>query len=197
MTEDSSIAELGRIRRVADQSCSAHARLADRYARRATALDILVLTASAWIVSLAFVDPALATWLIPFKLPSTLWIGLMSVAAFVATLLQSRLDLKALADAHRRAADAHAEVKKAAKDAEIAGGGMEMLAAVQAKLALVSGVGVKIPEGEFIRQKGIHLRKVALSRYLDDHPFASPWMIQLRWWWRDNVASNTVHPPKE
>jgi hypothetical protein len=171
--------------------------LGDRYAGRATALDILVLAASAWIDSLAFVDPALAVWLTPFRLPSTLWIGLMSVAAFVATLLQSRLDLKALADAHRRAADAPAEVKKVAKDAEIAGGGMEMLAAVQAKLALVSGVGVKIPEGEFIRQKGIHLRKVALSRYLDDHPFASPWMIQLRWWWRDNVSSNPAGPPKE
>lgn len=197
MTNDNTIAELVRIRRVADQTCSAHARLSYRYAGRARALDILVLAASAWIVSLAFVDPALAVWLTPFKLPSTLWIGLMSVAAFVATLLQSRLDLKALADAHRRAADANAEVKKAAKEAEIGGGGRERLAVVEAKLALVEGVGVKIPENEFIRLKGAHLRKVALSRYLDEHPFASPFMIQLRWWWRDNVSSQLANAPKE
>ena len=197
MTDDNTIAELVRIRRVADQTCSAHARLSDRSAGRARALDILVLAASAWIVSLAFVDPELAAWLTPFKLPSTLWIGLMSVAAFVATLLQSRLDLKALADAHRRAADANAEVKKAAKEAELGGGGRERLAVVEAKLALVEGVGVKIPENQFIRLKSAHLRKVALSRYLDEHPFASPFMIQLRWWWRDNVSSQLANLPKD
>ena len=187
MTDEGPLSEIRRIKRVADQSCSAHSRLRDRFAGRATALDILVLAASAWILSLAFVDPSIALRITPFGLSSTLWIGLLSVATFVATLVQLKLDLRGRSDAHKRACEAQAELKRAAGEAEQqpdAGA----LAAIKAKQALASAVGVAIPEAEFLKQKQIHLRKVAISRYMDDRPFASIFLLTLRWWWRDNVG---------
>lgn len=187
MTANAALAEIRRIKRVADQSCSAHARLRDRYALQATLFDVLVLAASAWTLSLAFVDPALAPKLTPFQLASTLWIGLLSVAIFIVTLVQLKLDLKGKSDGHKRACEAQAELKRTAADAEERADD-DALASVKAKQTLASAVGISIPEREFLRQKQIHLVKVAISRHLDDHPHTSLTLLRLKWWWRDNFA---------
>ena len=191
MTANAALAEIRRVKRVADQSCSAHARLRDRFAFRATMLDVVVLAASAWTLSLAFVDPALAPKLTPFQLTSTLWIGLLSVATFVVTLVQLKLDLKGRSDSHKRACEAQAELKRAAADAEDRADD-ESLASVKAKQTLALAVGAPIPEAEFLRQKRIHLAKVALSRHLDEYPHASLTLLRLKWWWRDNFS-----PPRD
>lgn len=188
MSGEDAAGEIRRIKRVADQSCSAHARLRDRLSWQATALDILVLAASAWSLSLAFADQAIASRLTPFGLTATIWIGLLSTATFIATLVQLKLDLKGRSDAHKRAAEAQAELKRAATEAERQPDD-DTLATIKAKQALASAVGIPIPEGEFLKQKRIHLRKVAVSRYLDDRPFASIFLLQCQWWWRDNFAA--------
>ena len=57
---------------------------------------------------------------------------------------------------------------------------------MQAKVALAAGVGVSIPEDQFLRLKATHLRKVEISRLLDKRPFIFlPW-VHLQLWWRDN-----------
>jgi anaerobic glycerol-3-phosphate dehydrogenase len=47
---------------------------------------------------------------------------------------------------------------------------------------MAAGVGVSIPENEFLRQKAIHLRKVAISRLLDQRPFANLALVRLQLW---------------
>lgn len=188
MSEDPVTTRLKSIKRVADQTCSAHAELRDRYANLAFALDLLILSASAWTLTLAFADPAIAARLAPFRIPPTIWTGLMGVAIFLATLTQLKLDLKGRSDAHRRACDAQADVKKAAADAARREEDPDRLTEVEARLALASAIGVPVPEREFVRLKRKHLQKVALSRHLDAHPFASPTRLRWTWWWRDNFG---------
>jgi|GEM_PF-2562280 len=197
MSDAAALDELTRVRRVADQSCSAHARLRDRYKSLATVLDTVVLCASAWVTALALVDPAFALRLTPAGMPSTLWIGLLSIAVFVATLVQLRLDLKGKADAHRRAFEAQSEIKYAANDAEQHAGDADRLAAVYGKVALAAAVGVSIPEKEFLPQKALHLRKVEISKLLDKRPFASLALVRLRLWLRDNFGKVAAASDKD
>src|SRR3972149_4769502 len=80
--------ELERIRRVADQLCTAHASMRDRFKRRAFGLDLAVLLLSAWLTALAFVDPRFHQWLVPLQIDAQLWIGLIGVLTFCLTLVQ-------------------------------------------------------------------------------------------------------------
>lgn len=190
MTEPTT-SEIKRIKRVADQTCSAHARLRDVYAAWATIFDTVVLCAAAWTTALALCDPVFAARLTPLHWSPVFWIGLLSIATFIATLVQLKLDLRGKSDAHRRAFDAQTEIKHAANDAEQHPDDGERAAAVRAKVALAAGVGVSIPERQFLRQKAIHLRKVAISRILDDRPFASLPLLRTQLWWRDNFKRGT------
>jgi hypothetical protein len=196
MSEPSPLDDLRRIKRVADQSCTAHARLRDRYSGWATILDTVVLCASAWVTALALVDPTFAVRLTPPWFSPPLWIGLLSIAVFIATLMQLKLDLRGRSDAHRRAFEAQTEIKHAANEAEQHPDDESRRAAVLAKVALSAGVGVSIPEDQFLRLKADHLRKVEVSRRLDKEPFAwLPW-LRLQLWWRDNFRKMAPKVPE-
>lgn len=192
MTDEEISARLKNIKRVADQTCSAHSMLRDRYSAQAFGLDLIILSASAWTLALSFADPAIALKLTPFRVPPVIWTGLMGIAIFIATLAQLKLDLKGKSDGHRRACEAHADVKKAAGDASRREGDPDRLTEVEARLALATAVGVPIPEKEFVKLKRQHLQKVALSRHLDEQPFASPLRLKIAWWWRDNFRAPPV-----
>ena len=203
MTDDAITTRLRAIKRIADQSCSAHAHLRDRYAAQAFALDLVILSASAWTLTLSFADASIAARLTPFGMSSVIWTGLMGVAIFIATLGQLKLDLKGRSDAHKRACEAQAAVKKAASDAARLEGDADRLVDVEAQLSLATAVGVAIPEQHFVRLKRKHLQKVALSRHLDSQPFASPILVALAWWWRANIGKSKTpgtapapEPPK-
>ena len=191
MTDDAITNRLKAIKRIADQSCSAHARLRDRYAAQAFGLDLVILSASAWTLTLSFADARIATLLTPFGLSSVIWTGLMGVAIFIATLAQLKLDLKGRSDAHKRASESQAAVKKAAVDAARREGDPDRLVDVEVQLSLATAVCVAIPEREFVRLKRKHLQKVAVSRHLDNQPFASPTILAFAWWWRDNPGKRT------
>lgn len=188
--DDGARAELGRVRRVADMLCTAHAGLADDYTWRALVFDIALLVLSGWVASLAFVDPRISLFLVPPGLTPTIWIGLMGTAAFVLTLVQMRLDLRGRADAHRRAFDAYAEVKRDAGQILATGGQPDPTAVsrVLTHYGFAASLGVGIPEAEFLRRKQLHLLKVRVSRHLDEYPSASLPLLRIRMWWMDNVG---------
>jgi hypothetical protein len=181
--------ELNRVRRVSDMLCTGHAVLRDRFSRRALVLDIVILASLTWIVALAFVSPTVAARLTPLGWDSMIWLGTLSVGTFFLTLVQLKTDWKSKADAHKRTFGLYAEVKRAAG---------YLLASDQADDAayrrvltgydMASAVGVEIPESCFLLLKKRHKIKVALSKHLDEHPFASLLLFRLRMWQRDNRA---------
>jgi hypothetical protein len=175
-------AEVERIRRVSDQLCTAHAALRDRCKRRATVLDIAILLSSAWLTALAFVDPGLEKWLIPFGIDSKLWIGLFGVVVFFVTLIQFKMDWGGKAEAHARSFNMYAEVKREAgymlaSNSDIPAREFQRLAA---RYDMASDVGTGVPESAFLKLKRQHLMKVRVSKILDQHPGSSVLLTKLK-----------------
>jgi hypothetical protein len=179
--------ELGRIRGVSDMLCTGHAGLRDRYARMALALDLSVLALSTWLAALAFVAPSINVSLTPFGLDSQLWAGLLAVGVVFLSIVQLKTDWKGCSDAHRRALDCYAEVKREAGYL-LASGELDEQASrrVLARYDMASAVGVEMSERSFLTQKRRHKLKVALSKHLDAHPGASLFLTRVRFWIRDN-----------
>jgi hypothetical protein len=180
--------ELIRIRGVSDMLCTGHAHLRDRHARMALALDLSILALSTWLAALAFVAPSINLSLTPFGLDSQLWMGLLAVAVLFLSIVQLKTDWKGRSDAHRRALETYAEVKREAGYL-LANGELDESACrrVLARYDMASAVGVEIPERFFLAQKRRHKMKVALSKHLDTHPGASILLTRFRFWIRDNV----------
>jgi hypothetical protein len=178
--------ELGRMRQVADMLCSGHARLRDKFKRRATLLDLSILALATWLSALAFVAPRINVSLTPFGLDPQIWGGLLSVGALFLSIVQLKADWKGRSDAHGRSLDIYAEVKREAGYI-LAKGEIDprAFATVVERYNMASAAGIAMPEAEFLRQKKYHKIKVALSKYLDQHPGASILVLHLRLWWRD------------
>ena len=182
--------ELANIKRVSDQLCTSHAWLAGHNARWATVIDVGVLLSSAWVASLAFIDPALAASITPGDLKPTFWIGLMGLLAFGLTLIQTRLDLRGLADSHRRALDAYTQVKRGASRLLSEEGEPDETTfnEVLAKQDFASSLGIAVPERWFLPLKQKHLLKIATSRHLDTHPAANLLLLKLQLAARDSFG---------
>jgi hypothetical protein len=174
--------EVERMRRVADQLCTAHAALRDSFKRRALLLDVVILLMSAWLTALAFLDPRLSKWLIPFGIDSQLWMGLFGVIVFFLTLIQFKVDWGGRAEAHTRSFGMYAEVKREAgyllaSSADIPAREFQRLAA---RYDMASDVGVGVPEANFLQLKRRHLMKVRISKMLDKSPGASILLAKLK-----------------
>ena len=184
--------EIERIRRVADQLCTAHAALHDRYALQALLLDIVILVASAWLVAMAFVDSRFYKWLIPFGLDATLWIGLLAVVTFCLTLVQLRTDWKGRSEAHKRSFTMYSEVKREAgyllASSDVVA--LKDFQRLAARYDMASDVGTGVPESVFLKLKKRHKIKVEISRLLDTKPGASILLTRLKLFVRDNSLWN-------
>ena len=190
-TGDAMKDELSRICRVSDMLCTAHAALRDRYSKFAFALDLLTLGVSTWLVALAFVEPKLNVKLTPFGWDSQIWVGALGTGVFFLTLIQIKTDWKGRSDAHKRALDVYAEVKREAGYLLSADEyNRDACQRVFSRYDMAASVGVPIPESEFLRQKQRHLVKVALSKLLDDRPATSLMWLRVRLWWRDTFKAD-------
>lgn len=189
MSERDCRQEIDRIYRISDMLVTAHANLREKYARRALFLDMGVLTLSAWLTSVVFVEPRLGVKLTPFHFDPQVWIGIISVLTLVLSILQLRVDWKGLSDSHKRSFDLYAEVKNESRrllslNSDLT---LDLCRGVLTMYELAGNVGAQIPEGEFLKQKRNHLRKVEISRYLDEHPGASLTILRLRLLLRGNL----------
>jgi hypothetical protein len=180
--------ELERIRRVADQLCTAHASMRDRFRRRAFGLDLTVLLLSAWLTALAFVDPRFHQWLVPLQIDAQLWIGLIGVLTFCLTLIQLQMDWRRRSEAHGRSFSMYSEVKR---EAGYLLASSEVIAVrefqrVAVRYDMASDVGTGIPEHDFLRLKRRRKLKVKISKLLDTRPGASIALTKLQLILRDN-----------
>ena len=178
--------ELRSIARRADQQSSIHARLRDRYGLYAATLDYGTLAVSTYLVSLLFVEPTIGLKL-SFGVPTSLWVGCLSLASFFFSVVQFKSDWKNKTQAHRRSCAEYALVKGdcralLSKDRPVTGTEFQRL---RDKYELVAELGTHIPDRHFLSGKAHHLRKVFISRYLDRNPGAwVPW-VTIRLMFRD------------
>jgi len=187
-TDDTFREEIKRIRRVADMLMSAHAHQRDRFGRWAVILDLTILALSTWLTAVVFIEPRISLKLTPGHLDPEIWVGLLGIGTFFLSVVQLRVDWKGRSDAHRRALELYAEVKREcgyllASQEPLSRDNCQR---ALARYDLASEVGTAVPEAVFLAEKKKHLQKVAISRFLDEHPSASITLLRIRMWWRDN-----------
>ena len=179
--------ELQRIKRVSEQLVTAHSLLRDRYARRAFVIDITILGSTLWLTAMALVNPIIGVELTPTGLTKDLWLGILSVVAFFLSIVQIRVDWKGKENAHARACDAYASVKRETVNllAQEQFDGLEYKRILD-KYESAGTLSIPIPEAEFTKLKGKHKIKMEISNFLNEKPAASVWLLRMRLWCRDN-----------
>jgi hypothetical protein len=180
--------EVERIRRVADQLCTGHASMRDKFRRRAIGSELIILLLSAWLTALAFVDPRFHPWLVPLQLDAQLWIGLIGVLTFCLTLVQLQLNWRGRSEAHARSFGMYSEVKREAgyllASSEVIP--LREFQRLAARYDMASDIGTGIPERDFLKLKRRHKLKVKVSKLLDTRPGASIALTKLKLILRDN-----------
>ena len=174
-----------RMLRVADQACTAHAILRDKYRRLYVGLDCVTLLMLTWILMMVFVQPEIAVQLSPSFVNQTIWIGILSFLVFVLTFVQFVVDWRGCCQDHHQAVVA---LSAFVKEYRAKKNSVDMILLDKAALQyrLVSDTLIQIPENDFLRLKRKHLIKVEISRQLDTAPGTSIFLLSLRLWFRDN-----------
>jgi hypothetical protein len=174
--------ELEHIERISDMMVSMHSALRDQYAFRSAVIDCLLFIPAIILAAFAFVDLNTPLWL-HWGVDSTrIFIGCLSLVAFLFSLINFRVDWKAKSELHKRAAEVYSQMKLDSK---------KMLAVfdqssesnIRELLTRYSDLGsacIAIPENKFLTLKQKHKMKVLISRYLDRNPAYPLFILKIR-----------------
>jgi len=174
--------EISRQTRIIDMMISMHSILRDRFRRRALAVDLVVLVASACLLAVRFVDPAILQVLKVTPERARLVTGIVSVIVFLMSLVMLRVDWKERSSQHARAASALAGLKSRGRtlgltpNADYDVNAAEFL---QDCARTMAGL-IPIPESNFVRLKARHLQKRLLSEAIGANPGAPVFLVGLR-----------------
>ena len=156
-----------------------HSILRDSYSRRAIFLDLIIFISSIIIVALTFADLDILYRLSWSADHSRVTIGILAIVTFFASIVAWRVNWKAKADAHGRAASAYTEILFMLRkiDSET-----ERRQVEQATIQYdeTSKNAISVPDSKFLSLKSKHLAKIHLSRTLDRNPAAWLPLISLR-----------------
>lgn len=187
--------EIASLGRRADQTCTIHAFLRDRYTFRAQLLDYGLMASSTYLLGLSFVEPVVGVS-ISFGMDTRILIAILSLATFFLSIIQFKSDWKILAQAHADASSESAVVKSECRAVTkgTRAATVPELQRIRSRYDLIADTGAHIPESQFVKGKARHVRKVYLSKYLDSHPGALPWVVFLKLILRDNLGINFLKP---
>lgn len=189
MSENRINAEIASIERKSDQSCSVHARMRDQYAWRANMLDSVLMAAATYLVGLALVEPALGVTL-SFGFERTKLNAILTLITLFLTIVQFKNEWKARAQAHQKSAEGYANIKTECRALRAEGNPVTALdyQRIRHQYEAVTAIGTEIPDNKFLGGKAYHLRKVFVSRYLDEHPGAWVPLVKIKLFLRDNLG---------
>jgi hypothetical protein len=185
--------EVASLERKADQACTIHAGLRDKYERRANWLDYTLMAAATYLLALSFVEPTLGVSL-AFGWPTSIVVPVLSIVMFFLSIVQFKNPWKSKAQDHHTSFVEYANVKKECRmitSGTRPASGPE-LQRIRALYDAATEKGTDIPEKAFVQGKARHVRKVYISRYLDTHPGASVWLVALKLFLRDNLGLNLL-----
>ena len=174
--------ELERIRRVSDMLVSMHSILRDEYSRKSTVVDCSLFGSSIILVALVFVDPLLLGWLSLSATASRILLGVFALVTFFISLVIFRVDWKSRSELHKYAAEMYSNIKLESQEilATFESASDVDIQRLLIRYKYLGQICVAIPDSSFLRLKNKHKTKVAISKYLDDNPGASLWVLRLR-----------------
>jgi len=178
--------EIERQYRVVDQMLSIHSLLRDRYRRRALLLSCVLLAVAVILNACVFVDDATLTALGFRPTNAKVAIGLASIAVFLISIIELRVDWGGTANSHKSAAEILTVLKakyrqqfdSARKDDPAAN--QELTSDYARTLAELA----PIPEAVFTRLKRHHLKKKLLSERISHNPGAPIFLLKFKIWWQ-------------
>lgn len=174
--------ELERIRRVSDMLVSMHSILRDEYSRKSIVVDCSLFGSSIILVALVFVDPLLLGWLPLSATASRILLGVFALVIFFISLVIFRVDWKSRSELHKYAAEMYSNIKLESQEilATFESASDVDIQRLLIRYKYLGQICVAIPDSSFLRLKNKHKTKVAISKYLDDNPGASLWVLRLR-----------------
>ena len=184
--------EIERMFRVSDLMITAHSTLRDRYAFRARLADVMLLVGGVLVTAFTFVDPTVAKFILPSRVPAAVLIGLAGIAIFVVSLVQMKMDWNGRSALHGRAAESYLSIKHQLGRAmcwpkEGEGAAESTFASIRDRYEAIGVTTVSLPDRLFPRLKKNHRLKVEISKTLDVRPGTSIWLLRAKFWWRDNI----------
>jgi hypothetical protein len=171
--------ELKRMRNVADRMLTSHARLRDRYRRRASFLTLLIIALSIAAASLAFAAGNSTVSFLFIHARLSRWVAISSLLIFFLGMADLHFDWRLRALEHDQAAIRLAELKQRLRTPQIHGNTVVQDDGVVAEYERTMSVIPPIPESQFASLKAHHAYKVALSQAVDTHPGAPMWYLRL------------------
>jgi len=164
--------ELQRQFRVLDQMLSMHSTLTNRFSRMSLVLDISLLSCAVVFCATTFASEDLfaALSLTPHRIKVVL--GVISVLAFLASVISLRVDWKGRHASHKEASQKLTIILARYKELRSSSGEWpsEKSSELNQKYWAVMSNIPTIPDRSFAALKAKHLRKVEISRLLDSHP---------------------------
>ena len=183
MTSSELTGEFARKKRVADMLVTGHSILGERYRKVSVLFDIALMLISflillASLLELAapgFIKTLLGNWTVSA-------IPVFAALIFVLSIVEWRISWKQKAEAHFSSARTYSGLK--AEIAALLSAGFEegdlTAAVVEDRYDKLGQTCVQIPHHKFVKLKRSHLRKIALSKLLDNQPFASLIVLRVR-----------------
>lgn len=180
------IDELKRQHRVIDMMLTAHSALRDKNERRALSVDLFLLGSSVLLSITVFIDPEVLDSINLGPQTARIVIGVCSTLIFFLSLVGLRVDWKQKAAMHNKAAEELGRLKAACRTLIECDGQSdpERIRSQSRECAWTLNSLVKIPEGQFLRLKALHERKVKLSRMVSAYPGTPVFMLRFVLWLR-------------
>jgi hypothetical protein len=149
-----------------------HADLRDKAARRGRRLTVGILVASTISAVLAFSGTEENIRILMFEASSSVWLGVLGTAVFIASLIDLVLNHRGTADQHANAVGRLSELKLEYRSFSQASAEekLQKVGYLQQRYSEVMSTITPIPEAEFNRLKAKHLRKVEISKILSNFP---------------------------
>ena len=185
--------------RVLDQTTTAYSILRDRYSRRGTALNAVVLVGSIVVTVLAIAsNETLKVVGITDSDAARAWMGIAGILLMVASVLEIKYDWMGKSRLYGHAAETCGRLKGRYREA-IEGEDPSQhgrLEDVRREYLLTMTWLPRIPETQFLPLKARHRQKIAMSRFLDEHPYASTFVVGVIFKVRDTRTVLRAMRPK-
>lgn len=177
--------ELDRKARVVDQTLSMHCVLRDRYEFGAWLVDTTFVVLSGLVTILSVLDRELTIGmgLDPDRLRTV--VGISGALLLLASLVSLKTNFHRRQQEHRDAAKALGRLKSTARVLSASGASDDDIKAYLNLADATFDGTVPIPEAKFLKLKAVHRRKIRVSRFLDEHPSASPRLVAMRFFLTD------------
>ncbi len=189
-TPPNDLEKLEKIKDTADMMVSAHAFLKERYRLWSILSDVFLFSCTVLLCVVAFADQSLLVRFLGSDF--NIYVGIFAIVAFVYSFVASNLDWKVKAERHKSAFEKYLELKFECADILQRANKGENVAIERfmEKYQTSTPMIMSVPEKYFLRCKKHHKRKVAISKYLDQHPGTSICLFKLKLWFSDNFKRN-------